>query len=486
VGTAFTYQGRLTDGGSPANGEYDFRFELYDAVSGGSQVGSMVPKENTAVTDGLFTVELNFGSGVFNGDARYLEIGVRPGSGGTYTTLSPRQALTPAPYALALPGLWTQQNITSTNLIGGYSGNSVSAGVTGATIGGGGVSAYPNQVTANNATVAGGYGNTASGGTAAVGGGGRNIASSSRATVSGGHYNTASGERATVGGGYSNEASSGEATVAGGYNNTASSEHATVGGGYNNTAGAGNATVGGGAGNTASAGSATVPGGWDNTASGSYSFAAGRQAKANHQGAFVWGDSTDTDVVSTGNNQFNVRASGGVLFFSSGDLSTGAYLAPGSEMWTPISASDRNLKENFAPVDGQETLARLAEIPITTWNYKAGAPGARHMSPMAQDFYAAFGLGEDDKHLNALDTNGVALAAIQGLYAQNQALEAENVALQQQVNDLEARVAALETASAQPLQSGFLPGAGVLLAGLGLVWVIRQSGVLKPPEGGGR
>lgn len=106
VGTALTYQGRLTDDGSPANGEYDFRFTLYDAATAGTQVGSMVSKENTTVTDGLFTVELDFGSDVFTGEARYLEIGVRPGdSGGIFTTLSPRQALTPAPYALGLrPG----------------------------------------------------------------------------------------------------------------------------------------------------------------------------------------------------------------------------------------------------------------------------------------------------------------------------------------------------------------------------------------------
>jgi hypothetical protein len=106
VSTAFTYQGRLTDGGSPANGEYDFRFMLYDAATAGSQVGSTVLKGNTDVTDGLFTVELDFGSGIFTGGARYLAIGVRPGSStGAYTTLLPRQALTPAPYALSLrPG----------------------------------------------------------------------------------------------------------------------------------------------------------------------------------------------------------------------------------------------------------------------------------------------------------------------------------------------------------------------------------------------
>jgi hypothetical protein len=108
VGTAFTYQGRLTDGGSPANGEYDLRFRLYDAATDGTQVGSAVTEGNVTVSDGLFTVELDFGSGIFTGEACYLEIGVRPGSStGAYTTLSPRQELTAVPYALSLqPGAW--------------------------------------------------------------------------------------------------------------------------------------------------------------------------------------------------------------------------------------------------------------------------------------------------------------------------------------------------------------------------------------------
>ncbi|RLC62650.1 MAG: hypothetical protein DRI80_05880 [Chloroflexota bacterium] len=105
VGTAFTYQGRLTDGGSPANGHYDFKFQLYDAASDGNPVGSTVAQEDVAVSEGLFTVQLDFGTDAFTGEARWLEIGVRPGSGGTYTILSPRQPLTPAPYALGLrPG----------------------------------------------------------------------------------------------------------------------------------------------------------------------------------------------------------------------------------------------------------------------------------------------------------------------------------------------------------------------------------------------
>jgi len=102
VSTAFTYQGRLTDDGNPANGTHDFQFELYDDAGGGSQVGSTVTKDNVTVTDGLFAVELDFGSNVFRrGDARWLEIGVRPGSStGGYTRLTPRHALTAVPYAL--------------------------------------------------------------------------------------------------------------------------------------------------------------------------------------------------------------------------------------------------------------------------------------------------------------------------------------------------------------------------------------------------
>jgi hypothetical protein len=141
LGTTFTYQGQLTDGGSPADGEYDLRFDLYDQASAGNLLGTVTVPDHQ-ITAGLFTVHLDFGE-VFTGTARYLEIGVRPGSGGAYTPLIPRQELTPAPYALALPGLWTQQNPTSPNLIGGYSGNSVAPGVVGAVIGGGGNESSP-------------------------------------------------------------------------------------------------------------------------------------------------------------------------------------------------------------------------------------------------------------------------------------------------------------------------------------------------------
>ncbi|MGB9889192.1 MAG: hypothetical protein ACPLTQ_05930, partial [Anaerolineae bacterium] len=99
MGTGFTYQGRLTDGGAPANGAYDFTFALYDDPTAGAQVGGTVTRDDVNVSDGLFTVTLDFGD-VFDGTALYLEIGVRPGtSSGAYTTLTPRQPLTAAPYA---------------------------------------------------------------------------------------------------------------------------------------------------------------------------------------------------------------------------------------------------------------------------------------------------------------------------------------------------------------------------------------------------
>jgi hypothetical protein len=100
LGTAFTYQGRLTDAGAPPTGSYDLRFALFDAESAGAQVGSTVSVPAVPVAGGLFTVSLDFGAGAFGPNARWLEASVRPAGGSTYTTLSPRQRLTPTPGAL--------------------------------------------------------------------------------------------------------------------------------------------------------------------------------------------------------------------------------------------------------------------------------------------------------------------------------------------------------------------------------------------------
>jgi hypothetical protein len=101
VGTAITYQGQLQSGGTPVDDNCDFSFSLWDAASTGNQVGSSQAALNIPVIGGLFAVELDFGSGAFAGEARWLQTAVRcPAGGGTYTTLAPRQALNPVPYAI--------------------------------------------------------------------------------------------------------------------------------------------------------------------------------------------------------------------------------------------------------------------------------------------------------------------------------------------------------------------------------------------------
>jgi len=139
AGTAFTYQGQLKNGGVAVNGTCDIIFALYDAPTGGSQIGYAVGSPNPAtVTNGLFTVQIDFGSAVIKGDAAWLLPVVRcPAGSGSFVNLDPRQPLTPAPMALALPGLYTKQNATSPNIIGGHSGNVISDTVVGGTISGG-------------------------------------------------------------------------------------------------------------------------------------------------------------------------------------------------------------------------------------------------------------------------------------------------------------------------------------------------------------
>jgi hypothetical protein len=181
-----------------------------------------------------------------------------------------------------------------------------------------------------------------------------------------------------------------------------------------------------------------VPGGHANSASGDFSFAGGNHASAPYQGDFVWADDNGGPFSSSANNQFFVRAGGGVYFYS-GAGGTGVDLASGSGSWS--SMSDRNAKENFQSVDAQEILSAVAAMPLTTWNYKTQAKSIRHVGPMAQDFAAAFGVGENDTTISTVDEGGVALAAIQGL---NQKLEAENAALKKQNDSLAGRLNELE------------------------------------------
>jgi hypothetical protein len=447
MGTAFTYQGKLTEAGAPASGLYDFRFAVWDASTNGNTVGGPLTTNAVQVAGGLFTVVLDFGGNVFLRDqARWLEISVCTNGSGAFGTLAPRQAIRPSPYALwatgatmasaALgvvndsvfaPGIATNQvvktlnglrdnvalaagaNITLgtngntltlsaagggatggwslsgnagtgattnflgttdnqplelrvnsqralrlepttedashsriVNVLGGSGANQIATGVYGATIAGGGAAQYnqvssPNIVASDLATVSGGLGNLISSNapSATIAGGSRNDIKTNAAygTIGGGSDNSigVNARSATIGGGEGNVNRSGWATIAGGEYGAIgpNANNATIGGGIWNSVqtnavcgtiagGFGNSvsntftTVGGGRENQATNDYATVPGGRNNLAGGAYSYAAGRRAKAVHNGALVWADSTDADFASTAANQFLIRASGGV------------------------------------------------------------------------------------------------------------------------------------------------------------------------------
>jgi hypothetical protein len=369
-----------------------------------------------------------------------------------------------------------KSNKTSGNYatVGGGSTNTASGPFT--TIGGGNSS----NAGGLSATVGGGNNNNAGGTSATVGGGNSNIASNSDTTVGGGHSNNASGQYATVGGGYLNPASGYGATVGGGVGNNATGLlNPTVGGGYANTASGSYATVSGGGSNFASGSYATVPGGGANNAQGNFSLAAGYRAKANNPGCFVWGDSTEADITCSTDNRWVARTSGGAYFYTNSALTSGVYVPAGGGAWS--SVSDRNMKNNFTAVDSEELLSRLAAIPISTWNYKSQDASIRHIGPMAQDFYAAFSLGDSDKAISTLDTDGVALAGVQGLYQRSEKqaeqitqLQRENTTLRERLDAIE-KGGGVQTAGASLPLGGLAPMAFGLLGVLAGVYISRRG-----------
>jgi hypothetical protein len=137
-----------------------------------------------------------------------------------------------------------------------------------------------------------------------------------------------------------------------------------------------------------------------------------------------------------------VRATGGIYLFSSTSLA-GVVLAPGSGSWSTLS--DRNAKHDIREVDTEAILTKLAALPVSTWKYNSEG-SIRHIGPMAQDFRAAFGLGEDDKMIATVDEEGVALAAIQALKADNDAKTRRIASDEARLAHLEARLDAIETA----------------------------------------
>ncbi len=159
------------------------------------------------------------------------------------------------------------------------------------------------------------------------------------------------------------------------------------------------------------------------TASGNYSTTMGWYANSNgKKGSFVYADNSSTVATnSTADNQFVVRASGGVMLFSNSGLTSGVSLPAGGGSWA--SVSDRNKKENFVKVDGDKILQGIEMLEITSWNYKTQSPDIKHIGPMAQDFYKLFNFGESDTTITSIDIDGINLIALQTLALKTKELQ---------------------------------------------------------------
>ncbi len=461
-GTAFAYQGRLMDNGAPANGTYDLQFILFTTNQFGFPAASILTNAAVPVNNGLFATTLDFGGGVFTGTNFWLDISVRTNGNGAFNELTPRQPITPAPYAVTAENLSgvvennAIQDGVSLATISGGGGNAIQSGANNSTIGGGGYNTI--QSGADHSTIGGGYSDEIQGGAwesfigggqgnfvesnavwSAIGGGLNNVIQpnatysaifggwgntlyASYSFIGGGYFNTiqtnayqsvigggrgnviqANAYQSTIGGGVQNEIESNSAysligggfvntiqtnagdstigggvqstiqanayastigggyqniiqsnaaisvigggvlntiqpyasysTISGGRNNTiyTNAQQSFIGGGYQNTVqadaqndfiGGGDfnmiqpnayaSTISGGDQNTNDGAYSTIPGGHANLVTGNYSFAAGQQAHATNQGAFVWADSQNAAFSSTANDQFLVRAQGGV------------------------------------------------------------------------------------------------------------------------------------------------------------------------------
>jgi hypothetical protein len=160
----------------------------------------------------------------------------------------------------------------------------------------------------------------------------------------------------------------------------------------------------------------------------------GLEINNNGQALFVLKDTSQTPRWAIGtsgtswvvDNQANANTE--MILTSGGNLTV---------LGTVNGVSSRDAKMDFTTLDPKETLSRVAALPISTWSYKADGPGVRHLGPMSEDFYQAFGLGQDDKHISFTDSAGVALAAVQGL---NQVVQEKD----KEITDLKSRIEALE------------------------------------------
>jgi hypothetical protein len=323
------------------------------------------------------------------------------------------------------------------NVVGGCSGNVVSNGVYGALIAGGGNPGFPNWVGGDYASVLGGFNNKALGNNSVVMG--------DNCTASGG-VSTAMGIGCVAGGDFS---------LAAGSDANASHNGSFVWGDSSSTTLFSDTSVNqflirasGGVG----IGTASTPPGGLNVASGGVAVTG--TSSPNYPGAkgvFIESEGTFGAMFAfdyTGSHTLPLclNTPGGNVGIGTTTPNYKLTVAGTCEATTFVTSSDRNVKEHFQAVDAAAVLDKVAALPVTRWNYKEDKAN-EHIGPMAQDFYAAFNVGPDNRHITTTDEGGVALAAIQGLNqkleetrAENAELKHQNDLLAERLNELEATV----------------------------------------------
>jgi hypothetical protein len=373
LASSFVYEGRLEDGGIAANGRYDLRLTAFGDAKAAGALAAPMTFADVAVVDGRFLIHFELPDAPL--DTAWIETAVREAGTQAFSVIAERSKAVAIPKvgqcwattgdtgvnpAINFLGTIDSQPLVlrtanaqslriepsgvqfsglpnTANVLAGSRANGVAAGVRGATISGGGlpsgnsdpdyISEAPNFVGDHFGTVGGGFANVA-------GSDNGNPLDSSLATVSGGWTNRASGILSAVGGGEGNTAATGYSTVAGGQFNTSAAQWAAVLGGGSNRAAGNASSILGGLFNSASGQFSALSGGFSGCAGGDYSWAGGRRAKVRpvavdpdsntgcfnipvsgdidgDNGTFVWADSQNVDFVSSGPDQFLVRAQGG-------------------------------------------------------------------------------------------------------------------------------------------------------------------------------
>jgi hypothetical protein len=427
------YQGRIVQNGSPFNGTADLQFTLYSTPLGGAPIGDFVSVEDVIVTDGYFALGLDLIAGLKGTGDRYLQVQFRPGNSvGLYTDLEGRVPLRSVPYAVdsaTVGGLAPEDLAPASHTHSSLS--RPSGGTPVAQVSESGLLTISEGFRTNQ-TIDAREGIAFDSAVSIVGSSYRRI----EFVSGGGVIAVAKGEGDGVGKGVTPGAELVVdlqddlrlvGTPAEGHDFDIAVIEPTLGGDVPSLRlnGANSQDATGGlvsvTGGNATATDATARNGGNVRLSGGAGVNGGLEGEVEVLSNLSVNRTNPTHPIHVG-----TAASNG----------NGAHLTNGG-VWT--NGSDVNSKTDFAAVDVSEILARVVALPVSSWRYHSEPSTTRHVGPMAQDFAAAFGLGESKKHIGTVDADGVALAAIKGLHAELENLRAENEAMRQRLAALEAQ-----------------------------------------------